>query len=152
VGASNNAGDTAWHWASNMMMDDALELLEKKGADKDYRGRVIVPEHIPKAGVFVDPGWTALGFRTSATSYDYPHGDQDLVPPYTRTVLTLSDKPHSSFAVNFNLRRYRTVKDFYDLPDGMTHPKPSMEFLESQKEKDRLREVAEHKHAMQWSK
>ena len=32
----------------NMFQDDAAELLVKKGADKDYRGRVIVPEHIPK--------------------------------------------------------------------------------------------------------
>jgi hypothetical protein len=36
----------------NMFQDDAAELLEKKGADKDHRGRVIVPEHIPKASIF----------------------------------------------------------------------------------------------------
>ena len=48
LNASNNAGDTPWQWAANMRHDEACDLLEKLGADKDYRGRVIVPEHIPK--------------------------------------------------------------------------------------------------------
>lgn len=74
-----------------MFQDDAAELLVAKGADKDYRGRVIVPEHIPK------------------------------------------------------------VKDFYDLPDGVDHPKPSMEFMEWQKEVDREREIFEQRQAAAWS-
>ena len=32
-----------------MMHDSTCEVLEKLGADKEYLGRVIVPEHIPKA-------------------------------------------------------------------------------------------------------
>ena len=52
--ASNNAGDTPWQWAANMRHDEACDLLEKLGADKDYRGRVIVPEHIPKVKDFYE--------------------------------------------------------------------------------------------------
>ena len=33
------------------------------------------------------------------------------------------------------------MKDFYDLPDGKEHPKPSLEYLEWQKQKDAEREV-----------
>ena len=43
------------------------------------------------------------------------------------------------------------VKDFYDLPDGVDHPKPSMEFMEWQKEMDREREIFEQKQAAAWS-
>ena len=88
---SAQAGDTAYQWAMNMLQDEAAELLVKKGADKNYRGRVIVPEHIPK------------------------------------------------------------VKDFYDLPDGVDHPKPSMEYMEWQKEMDREREIFEQKQFAAWS-
>jgi hypothetical protein len=45
----SQAGDTAYQWAANMMNDSTCEVLEKLGADKEYLGRVIVPEHIPKA-------------------------------------------------------------------------------------------------------
>ena len=54
LSASNNAGDTPWQWAANMRHDEACDLLEKLGADKDYRGRVIVPEHIPKVKDFYE--------------------------------------------------------------------------------------------------
>lgn len=54
LNASNNAGDTPWQWAANMRHDEACDLLEKLGADKDYRGRVIVPEHIPKVKDFYE--------------------------------------------------------------------------------------------------
>jgi hypothetical protein len=53
------AGDTAWQWAANMMHDSTCEVLEKLGADKEYLGRVIVPEHIPKAR----PPASAFAFR-----------------------------------------------------------------------------------------
>lgn len=89
--ASNNAGDTPWLWAHNMMHDDCCALLECLGADPEHRGRVIVPEHIPK------------------------------------------------------------VKDFYDLPDGVDHPKPSMEYLEWQREKDRRRDAQSRRDWDVWS-
>ena len=54
LNASNNAGDTPWQWAANMRHDEACDILEKLGADKDYRGRVIVPEHIPKIKDFYE--------------------------------------------------------------------------------------------------
>ena len=54
LNASNNAGDTPWQWAANMRHDEACDLLEKLGADTDYRGRVIVPEHIPKVKDFYE--------------------------------------------------------------------------------------------------
>lgn len=47
VNASNNAGDTPWHWAENMRNSDMCEFLVKNGANKTL-GQVIVPEHIPK--------------------------------------------------------------------------------------------------------
>ena len=31
VNASNNAGDTPWHWAQNMRQDDMMAFLEKVG-------------------------------------------------------------------------------------------------------------------------
>ena len=31
INASNNAGDTPWHWASNMGNEDVMTLLEKVG-------------------------------------------------------------------------------------------------------------------------
>ena len=37
-----------------MRHDEACDVLEKLGADKDYRGRVIVPEHIPKIKDFYE--------------------------------------------------------------------------------------------------
>lgn len=54
INASNNAGDTPWQWAANMRHDEACDRLETLGADKDYRGRVIVPEHIPKVKDFYE--------------------------------------------------------------------------------------------------
>ena len=33
---------------------EAIEMLEKLGADTGYRGRVIVPEHIPKVKDFYE--------------------------------------------------------------------------------------------------
>ena len=54
LNASNNAGDTPWQWAANMRHDEACDVLERLGADKDYRGRVIVPEHIPKVKDFYE--------------------------------------------------------------------------------------------------
>ena len=74
-----------------MMHDSTCEVLEKLGADKEYLGRVIVPEHIPK------------------------------------------------------------VKDFYELPDGKEHPKPSLEFLEQKREEDRQRELQENYDWDVWS-
>jgi hypothetical protein len=44
------------------------------------------------------------------------------------------------------------VKDFYDLPDGKEHPKPSLEYLEWQKQKDAEREVDETAQWAEWSK
>lgn len=91
INASNNAGDSPWIWAANMCDDEAKDMLEKLGADPSYRGRVIVPEHIPK------------------------------------------------------------VKDFYELPDGKEHPKPSLEFLEQKREEDRQRELQENYDWDVWS-
>jgi ankyrin repeat protein len=91
INASNNAGDSPWIWAANMCDNEAKDILEKLGADPSYRGRVIVPEHIPK------------------------------------------------------------VKDFYELPDGKEHPKPSLEFLEQKREEDRQRELQENYDWDVWS-
>lgn len=54
INATNNAGDSAWVWAWNTRDPDAIEMLEKLGADTGYRGRVIVPEHIPKVKDFYE--------------------------------------------------------------------------------------------------
>ncbi|CEG00515.1 Ankyrin repeat [Ostreococcus tauri] len=54
VNASNNAGDTAYHWAQNMDWKDIMERLKHHGADPEYLGQVIVPEHIPKVKDFYD--------------------------------------------------------------------------------------------------
>jgi len=54
VNASNNAGDTAYDWAENMGWDEVKERLIHHGADPEYRGQVIVPEHIPKVKDFYD--------------------------------------------------------------------------------------------------
>lgn len=54
VNASNNAGDTAYAWAQYMGWDDIKERLKHHGADPDYCGQVIVPEHIPKVKDFYD--------------------------------------------------------------------------------------------------
>jgi ankyrin repeat protein len=50
VNASNNAGDTPWHWASNMGWGEVAGLLERNGASKQ-KGGVLVPEHVPKVKV-----------------------------------------------------------------------------------------------------
>jgi ankyrin repeat protein len=50
VNASNNAGDTAWHWAVNMGWGEVASLLERNGASKQ-KGQVLVPEHVPKVKV-----------------------------------------------------------------------------------------------------
>jgi hypothetical protein len=44
------AGDTPWHWASNMKNEEMCDFLVKNGASKKM-GNVIVPEHIPKVKV-----------------------------------------------------------------------------------------------------
>ena len=54
VNASNNAGDTAYAWAENMQNEEAMERLKHHGADPQYVGQVIVPEHIPKVKDFYD--------------------------------------------------------------------------------------------------
>ena len=54
VNASNNAGDTAYRWAENIQNEAAMEALKKHGADPDYEGQVIVPEHIPKIKDFYE--------------------------------------------------------------------------------------------------
>lgn len=54
VNASNNAGDTAYAWAENMQNEEAMERLKHHGADPNYVGQVIVPEHIPKVKDFYD--------------------------------------------------------------------------------------------------
>ena len=54
INATNNAGDSAWVWAWNTRDPEAIEMLEKLGADTGYRGRVIVPEHIPKVKDFYE--------------------------------------------------------------------------------------------------
>mmetsp|Transcript_44889 Transcript_44889/g.85818 ORF Transcript_44889/g.85818 Transcript_44889/m.85818 type:complete len:117 (+) Transcript_44889:2337-2687(+) len=51
INASNNAGDTAWHWADNMRNEDMCDFLVKNGASR-RQGNVIVPEHIPKVKDF----------------------------------------------------------------------------------------------------
>jgi ankyrin repeat protein len=50
VNASNNAGDTPWHWATNMGWSEMAALLERNGASKQ-KGQVLVPEHVPKVKV-----------------------------------------------------------------------------------------------------
>jgi len=54
VNASNNAGDTAYVWAMTMGNEDVMERLKRHGADPNYIGQVIVPEHIPKVRDFYD--------------------------------------------------------------------------------------------------
>ena len=54
VNASNNAGDTAYQWAENMQDEEMKEKLKQHGADPNYVGQVIVPEHIPKVKDFYD--------------------------------------------------------------------------------------------------
>jgi ankyrin repeat protein len=54
VNASNNAGDTAYQWAENMQDEEMMEKLKQHGADPNYVGQVIVPEHIPKVKDFYD--------------------------------------------------------------------------------------------------
>lgn len=54
MNASNNAGDSAYRWAENMKNDDAMEALKRNGADPEYEGQIIVPEHIPKIKDFYD--------------------------------------------------------------------------------------------------
>lgn len=53
VNASNNAGDTPWHWADNMGNSAMCDWLVKNGATKKL-GQVIVPEHIPKVKDFYE--------------------------------------------------------------------------------------------------
>ena len=48
------AGDTAWVWADTMNHEDVKERLKHHGADPEYLGQVIVPEHIPKVKDFYD--------------------------------------------------------------------------------------------------
>ena len=54
VNASNNAGDTPYRWAENMHNEEAMEALKKHGADPEYEGQIIVPEHIPKIRDFYE--------------------------------------------------------------------------------------------------
>ena len=54
VNASNNAGDTPYRWAENMQNEEAMEALKKHGADPEYEGQIIVPEHIPKIRDFYE--------------------------------------------------------------------------------------------------
>mmetsp|Transcript_11631 Transcript_11631/g.15819 ORF Transcript_11631/g.15819 Transcript_11631/m.15819 type:complete len:184 (-) Transcript_11631:166-717(-) len=53
VNASNNAGDTAWHWARNMRHEELSDYLVKNGATMQ-QGEVIVPEHVPKVKEFYE--------------------------------------------------------------------------------------------------
>jgi len=53
VNASNNAGDTPWHWAKNMRQEDMMAFLEKNGASKE-KGHVLVPDHVPKVKDFFE--------------------------------------------------------------------------------------------------
>jgi hypothetical protein len=56
VNASNNAGDTPWHWATNMGWGEVAGLLERNGASKQ-KGGVLVPEHVPKVKVRLSQPW-----------------------------------------------------------------------------------------------
>merc|ERR1712010_105366 len=53
INASNNAGDTPWHWARNMRQDEMVAFLEKSGASKE-KGYVLVPDHVPKVKDFFE--------------------------------------------------------------------------------------------------
>lgn len=53
VNASNNAGDTPWHWAQNMRQDDMMAFLEKNGASKTA-GLVLVQDNVPKVKDFFE--------------------------------------------------------------------------------------------------
>merc|ERR1712072_367223 len=53
INASNNAGDTPWHWARNMRQDEMMVFLEKSGASKE-KGHVLVPDHVPKVKDFFE--------------------------------------------------------------------------------------------------
>jgi hypothetical protein len=53
VNASNNAGDTPWHWAQNMRQDDMMAFLEKNGASKTT-GLVLVQDNVPKVKDFFE--------------------------------------------------------------------------------------------------
>merc|ERR1719375_2554410 len=57
VNASNNAGDTPWHWAHNMRQDDMMAFLEKNGASKTA-GLVLVQDNVPKVNASNNAGDT----------------------------------------------------------------------------------------------
>ena len=73
VNASNNAGDTPWHWAKHMRQDTMMAFLEKHGATK-ASGQVLVPDHVPKVKDFFEkecwahhpkPHQSYVDFRTA---------------------------------------------------------------------------------------
>merc|ERR1711927_19433 len=53
VNASNNAGDTPWHWAQNMRQDDMMAFLVKNGASNET-GLVLVQDNVPKVKDFFE--------------------------------------------------------------------------------------------------
>merc|ERR1712113_1004975 len=53
INASNNAGDTPWHWATFMRNEKMITFLEQNGASKE-KGLVLVPDHVPKVKDFYE--------------------------------------------------------------------------------------------------
>lgn len=85
VNASNNAGDTPWHWADNMRQEEMSDFLVKNGATR-RQGNVIVPEHIPKVKDFYEkvknhplPSKEFLDWRKSMDDA-YEAEQQKLIP------------------------------------------------------------------------
>ena len=53
INATNNAGDSAWHWAFYHKQQEMCDFLVKNGATKQ-EGLVLVPDHIAKVKDFYE--------------------------------------------------------------------------------------------------
>ena len=89
VNASNNAGDTAWVWADTMNHEDVQERLKHHGADPEYLGQVIVPEHIPKVKDFYDGEEGKLHPKPSEEYLEYMREQERLAQDDTDNALQI---------------------------------------------------------------
>ena len=57
INATNNAGDSPWHWAMYHKQEEMMDFLVKNGANKQ-QGLVLVPDHVNKVSDFYEkPCW-----------------------------------------------------------------------------------------------
>lgn len=57
INATNNAGDSPWHWAMYHKQEAMMDFLVKNGANKQ-QGLVLVPDHVNKVSDFYEkPCW-----------------------------------------------------------------------------------------------